>query len=117
VVTIREVLLGLLGVLTLGRIRRAVALSLIGAVAVGVVFPPPAQAQLGVVAVIGAANAVLRTINGLIRGLLDGANGLLGDISSIMGAFRNLNAFRHCACSASASRRVDLLRRCCRPRR
>jgi len=89
-ITIHALFAGLLAVLSLTRVRRAVALTLAGALALGMVFPPPVHAQFGVGAVLAAASAVVRTINNLIQGLLNTANGLLNDISAVMGAFRNL---------------------------
>ncbi len=88
--TIHALFAGLLAVLSLMRVRRAVALTLVGALAVGVAVPPPAQAQIGIGVVLAAASAVVRTINNLIQGLLNIANGLLSDISGVMGAFRQL---------------------------
>ena len=89
-ITIHALFAGLLAVLSLTRVRRAVALTLAGALALGVVLPPPVHAQFGVGAVLAAASAVVRTINNLIQGLLNTANGLLSDISGVMGAFRDL---------------------------
>jgi hypothetical protein len=88
--TIHALFAGLLAVLSLVRVRRAVALTLVGALTVGVAVPPPAQAQIGIGVVLAAASAVVRTINNLIQGLFNIANGLLSDISEVMGAFRQL---------------------------
>lgn len=89
-VTIHALFAGLLAVLSLTRVRRTIALTLVGAMALGVVSPPPMHAQFGAGAVLAAASAVVRTINNVIQGLLNTANGLLSDISGVMGAFRNL---------------------------
>jgi hypothetical protein len=89
-VTIHALFAGLLAVLSLTRMRRAIAVTLVGALAVGFAFPAPAKAQIGIGAVLAAASAVVKTINNLIQGLLDTANGLLSDISGVMGAFRDL---------------------------
>src|SRR6266545_3210355 len=88
--TIHALFAGLLAVLTLARVRRAIALALVGALALGVAFPPRAQAQIGIGVVLAAASAVVKTINNLIQGLFNVANGLLSDISGVMGAFRQL---------------------------
>src|SRR5581483_8000792 len=88
--TIHALFAGLLAVLSLMRVRRAVALTLVGALAVGVAVPPPAQAQIGIGVVLAAASAVVRTISNLIQGLLNIANGLLSDISGVMGEFGQL---------------------------
>lgn len=88
--TIHALFAGLLAVLSLVRVRRTIALILVGALAMGVIAPPRAQAQIGIGVVLAAASAVVRTINNLIQGLFNTANGLLSDISKVMGAFRQL---------------------------
>jgi hypothetical protein len=90
VVTIHAFFAGLLAVLSLTRVRRIIALTLVGVLALGMVFPPTAQAQIGIGVVLAAASAVVSTINNVIRGLLNAASGLLSDISGVMGAFRQL---------------------------
>jgi hypothetical protein len=54
------------------------------------VAAPPAAAQFGWAGFLGALNAVLNTINRVIKGLFDTANNALSQISSVIGAFRNL---------------------------
>jgi len=89
-ITVHALLAGFVAALSLTRVRRAIALTLIGALALGVALPPPAQAQIGIGAVLAAASAVVKTINNLIQGLFNVANGLLSGISGVMGAFRQL---------------------------
>ncbi len=89
-ITLHAMLAGLLAVLSLTRVRRAIALTLVGALALGVALPPPARAQIGIGVVLAAAGAVVKTINNLIQGLFNVANGLLIDISGVTGAFRQL---------------------------
>ena len=60
----------LLAFFLLTRVRRVVALILVGTVAVTVVAPP-ANAQLGIGPVIAAATAVVTLINNTIGGLLN----------------------------------------------
>src|SRR5262245_19084088 len=81
---------GLLAALTLTRVRRTIVVTLVGALTLGIAFPPRAQAQIGIGVVLAAASAVVRTINNLIQGLVNTANGLVSDISAVMGAFRQL---------------------------
>jgi prophage DNA circulation protein len=88
--TAHAFLAGVVAVMSFTRVRRAIALTLVGALVVGVALPPPAQAQIGIGAVLAAASAVVRTINNLIQGLFNVANGLLSDISGVLGAFRQL---------------------------
>jgi len=89
--TIHALFAGLLAVLSLARVRRVIALTLVGTLALGVVvFPPRAQAQIGIGVVLATAGAVVNTVNNLIQGLFNIANGLLSDISGVMGAFRQL---------------------------
>jgi hypothetical protein len=89
-ITLQALFAGLLAVLSLTRVRRTIALSLVGALALGLMFPPPVQAQLGIGSVLAAAAAVVKVINDLIQGLFNIANSLLSDISGVMGAFRQL---------------------------
>lgn len=89
-ITIHVLVARVVAILSFARVRRAIALTLVGALALGVALPPPAQAQIGIGAVLAAAAAVVRTINNLIQGLFNAANGLLSDISAVMGAFRQL---------------------------
>ena len=89
-ITVHALLAGLLAVLSLTRVRRTIAVSLAGVLAMGLVFPPPAQAQIGIGVVVAAAGAVVKTINDLIQGLFNIANGLLGNIHGVIGAFRQL---------------------------
>ena len=89
-ITLQALFAGLLAVLSLTRVRRTIAVSLAGVLALGLVFPPPAQAQIGIGVVLAAAGAVVKTINDLLQGLFNIANGLLGNISGVIGAFRQL---------------------------
>lgn len=89
-ITLQALFAGLLAVLSLTRVRRAIALTLAGTLALGLTFPPPVQAQIGIGPVLAAAAAVVKTINDLIQGLFNIANGLLGNISGVIGAFRQL---------------------------
>jgi len=71
------------------RVRRVVALTLVGAVALTVVAPP-ARAQLGIPAVIAAATAVVNLINNVIGGLLNAIRGTIGSINGVLAQFDNL---------------------------
>jgi len=71
------------------RVRRVVALTLVGAVAFTVVAPP-ARAQLGIPAVIAAATAVVTLINNVIGGLLNAIRGTIGSINGVLAQFDNL---------------------------
>jgi hypothetical protein len=51
---------------------------------------PPAQAQLGAIAIVAAAAAVVGVITNTIGGLLGSANGLLGTINGFVQALFNL---------------------------
>jgi len=68
------------------RVRRAVALTLIGALALTVVAPP-ARAQLGIGAVMAAATAVVNLINNTIGGLLNAARNSIGSINGVLTQF------------------------------
>ena len=76
----------LLTFLLLTRIRRVVALTLVGAVAVTIVAPP-ANAQLGIGPVIAAATAVVTLINNAIGGLLNAVQGTTGSINGVLTQF------------------------------
>jgi hypothetical protein len=56
--TAHAFLAGVVAVMSFTRVRRAIALTLVGALVVGVALPPPAQAQIGIGAVLAAASAV-----------------------------------------------------------
>jgi hypothetical protein len=71
------------------RVRRVVALSLIGAVALTMVAPP-AKAQLGIGPVIAAAAAVVTLINNTIGGLLNAVRGTIGSINGVLTQFDRL---------------------------
>jgi len=88
--TLHAIFAGLLAVMMLARVRRAIAITLVAILAAGFVCPPIAQAQIGIGAVLAAASAVVKTINNLIQGLFNIANSLLAQISAVMGAFREL---------------------------
>ena len=78
-----------LGFFLLTRVRRVVALTLVAALAFTVVAPP-ANAQIGIAGVIAAATAVVELINNLIGGLLNGIQGTIGSINSVLAHFDNL---------------------------
>ena len=71
------------------RVRRAVAVTLVGAVALTMVAPP-LRAQLGIPAVIAAATAVVNLINNMIGGLLNAVRGTIGSINGVLTQFDNL---------------------------
>jgi hypothetical protein len=71
------------------RVRRAVAVTLVGAVALTMVAPP-LRAQLGIPAVIAAATAVVNLINNMIGGLLNAVRGTIGSINGVLTHFDNL---------------------------
>jgi len=75
--------------LLLTRVRRAVALTLVGAVALTMVAPP-ARAQLGIGAVIAAATAVVNLINNTIGGLLNAVRNTIGAINGVLTQFDRL---------------------------
>ncbi|HLG96888.1 MAG TPA: hypothetical protein VKX49_11310 [Bryobacteraceae bacterium] len=79
----------LLALFLLTRVRRVVALTLIGAVAFTVVAPP-ARAQLGIGPVIAAATAVVTLINNTIGGLLTAVRGTIGSINGVLTQFDRL---------------------------
>ena len=88
--TLSAVFAGLLAVLLLARVRRVVALSVVGVLVCGVVIPQPVYAQLEFVGLFAAIDAVLNTVNGVLKSLLDVANSVLSQIKSIFQAFWNL---------------------------
>jgi hypothetical protein len=61
----------------LTRVRRVIAFTLVGAMALTMVAPP-ARAQLGIGAVIAAATAVVDLINNTIGGLLNAVRSTIG---------------------------------------
>lgn len=71
------------------RVRRVVALTVVGALALTVVAPP-ARAQIGIGAVIAAATAVVKLINNVIGGLLNAVRSTIGSINSVLTQFDNL---------------------------
>lgn len=71
------------------RVRRVVALTLVGAVALTIVAPP-AKAQLGIGPVIAAAAAVVTLINNTIGGLLNAVRGTIGSINGVLTQFDRL---------------------------
>jgi hypothetical protein len=73
-----------------GKGRSSIALFLAIVLALGIVGPPPAHAQIGALAVIAAAAAVVSIINNTIGSLLGTSNGLLSDINSFFQALFNL---------------------------
>jgi hypothetical protein len=80
---------GLLGFLLLTRVRRVVAVTMVGVVAVTMIAPP-AQAQLGIPAVVAAAASAVRLINNVIGPLLSAAQRTLSSINGVLNQFRNL---------------------------
>ena len=79
----------LLAFLLVTRVRRVVALTLVGAVALTMVAPP-AKAQLGIGPVIAAAAAVVTLINNTIGGLLNAVRGTIGSINGVLTQFDRL---------------------------
>jgi len=71
------------------RVRRVVAVTLVGAVALTMVAPP-LRAQLGIPAVMAAATAVVNLINNMIGGLLNAVRGTIGSINVVLTQFDNL---------------------------
>jgi hypothetical protein len=74
----------------IGKGRSSIAIFLGMVLALGIVGPPPAHAQIGALAVIAAAAAVVSIINNTIGSLLGTSNGLLSDINSFFQALDNL---------------------------
>ena len=79
----------LLAFFLLTRVRRVVAITLIGACALTMV-PVPARAQFGVAGVISAAANVVSAINNVIGGLLNAIRGNVGAINSVLSQFNQL---------------------------
>jgi hypothetical protein len=79
----------LLAFVLVTRVRRVVALTLVGAVALTMVAPP-ARAQLGIPAVVAAAAAVVKLINNTIGGLLNAVRGTIGSINGVLTQFDRL---------------------------
>jgi hypothetical protein len=71
------------------RVRRAVALTLVGAVALTMVAPP-VRAQIGIPAVVAAATAVVKLINNLIGGRFNAILATIGLINRVLTQFDNL---------------------------
>ena len=82
-------LTNLLAFFLVTRVRRVVALTLIGAVAITTVAPP-AKAQLGIPVIVAAAAQVIATINNIIGPLLSAIQGTIGAINGALNQFRNL---------------------------
>ena len=73
----------------LTRVRRIIALALVGAMALTIVAPP-ARAQVGIGAVIAAATAVVNLINNTIGGLLNAVRNTIGSINGVLTQFDRL---------------------------
>ena len=74
----------------IGRGRSTIAVVLVMLIAIGLVAPPQAKAQIGALGVAAAAAAVVSLITNTIGSLLGTANGLLGSINSFFQALVNL---------------------------
>ena len=74
----------------IGRGRSTIAVVLVMLIAIGLVAPPAARAQIGALGVAAAAAAVVSLITNTIGSLLGTANGLLGSINSFFQALVNL---------------------------
>ncbi len=74
----------------IGRGRSTIAAVLVMLIALGLIAPPPAKAQLGAIAVTIAAAAVVSLITNTIGSLLGTSNGLLGSINDFMQALVSL---------------------------
>ena len=74
----------------IGRRRSTIAVVLVMLIALGLIAPPPAKAQLGAIAVTIAAAAVVSLITNTIGSLLGTSNGLLGSINDFMQALVSL---------------------------
>ena len=79
----------LMAFLLVTRVRRVVAVTLVGVIAFTVVAPP-AKAQLGIPAVIAAAAQVIATITNVIGPLLSAIKGTIGAVNGVLNQFRNL---------------------------
>jgi len=73
-----------------GRGRSTIAVVLVMLIAIGLVAPPQAKAQIGALGVAAAAAAVVSLITNTIGSLLGTANGLLGSINNFFQALVNL---------------------------
>ncbi len=71
------------------RVRRGIALTLIGAIALTMIAPP-ARAQIGIGAVIAAATAVVNLINNTIGGLLNAVRSTISSIDAVLTQFDQL---------------------------
>ena len=89
-VTVHALFVACLAVISLIDLRRALAIFLIGTLVLGAWMPQRMHAQIGFGSLFTAINAVLNTINSVLRGLLNTANSILSQVGSILGAFRNL---------------------------
>ena len=74
----------------IGRGRSTIAVVLVMLIAIGLVGPPQAKAQIGALGVAADAAAVVSLINNTIGSLLGTANGLLGSINNFFQALVNL---------------------------
>ena len=74
----------------IGRGRSTIAVVLVMLIALGLITPPPAKAQLGALTVTIAAAAVVSLITNTIGSLLGTSNGLLGSINDFMQALVSL---------------------------
>jgi len=74
----------------IGRGRSTIAVVLVMLIALGLIAPQPATAQLGAIAVTIAAAAVVSLITNTIGSLLGTSNGLLGSINDFMQALVSL---------------------------
>jgi hypothetical protein len=74
----------------IGRGRSTIAVVLVMLIAIGLVAPPQARAQIGALGVAAAAAAVVSLITNTIGSLLGTANGLLGSINRFFQAMVNL---------------------------
>src|ERR1051326_3186156 len=86
---LRLLFANLLGFFLVTRVRRAVALTLVGAVALTMVAPP-SKAQRGIGSVIAAAAAVVTLINNTIWGLINAVRGTIGSINGVLTQFDRL---------------------------
>ena len=73
-----------------GRGRSTIAVILVMLIAIGLVAPPQARAQIGALGVAAAAAAVVSLITNTIGSLLGTANGLLSSINNFFQALVNL---------------------------
>jgi hypothetical protein len=71
------------------RVRRTIALTLVGVMALTMVAPP-ARAQLGIGVVIAAATAVVNLITNTIGGLLNAVRNTIGSINGVLTQFDRL---------------------------